>query len=236
MLSFPNQAWSHEVQTVRRSPLDALHAGRAASEIMPRLYLSDLFTARDKDTLRRLGITHIITLLEHDHRYVVATEEEETSLEDDQVGRPRIRRMRVGIADRPDVDILSWLDKTTEFIETALLENATNAVLVSCVLHPSHLADKAKVHCLQGISRSATVACAYIISKTGKSGPEAIKYVQSKRGIVCPNLGFRQQLDTFATRFVGSKRPGGRTTGGKRILGLGISSRISMLRGSGPRS
>jgi atypical dual specificity phosphatase len=62
-----------------------------------------------------------------------------------------------------------------------------------------------KVHCLQGISRSATVVCAYIIATadTSMTASEAIAFVQNKRWIVCPNIGFRAQLESYATRFVG---------------------------------
>ena len=37
------------------------------------------------------------------------------------------------------------------------------------------------------------------------TGSDAIFFVQAKRSIVCPNLGFRSQLDIYATRFMGKK-------------------------------
>ena len=37
------------------------------------------------------------------------------------------------------------------------------------------------------------------------TGADAVFFVQSKRSIVCPNLGFRSQLDIYATRFMGKK-------------------------------
>lgn len=39
---------------------------------------------------------------------------------------------------------------------------------------------------------------AFLVATMKMSGAEAIAYVQKKRPIVCPNLGFRQQLDIFA--------------------------------------
>jgi atypical dual specificity phosphatase len=53
-----------------------------------------------------------------------------------------------------------------------------------------------------GISRSATVVCAYLIATTKLSAGESIAQVQSIRGIVCPNIGFRRQLEQYATRYV----------------------------------
>lgn len=54
-----------------------------------------------------------------------------------------------------------------------------------------------------GISRSATVVAAYLVYTRKMTGADAIAYVQKKRIIVCPNLGFRQQLDVYADKHVG---------------------------------
>jgi len=51
-----------------------------------------------------------------------------------------------------------------------------------------------------GISRSATVVSAYMIATKKITSADAIAYVQKKRPVVSPNLGFRQQLDTFASK------------------------------------
>lgn len=51
-----------------------------------------------------------------------------------------------------------------------------------------------------GISRSATVVSAYLIATKKIRGANAIAFVQKKRPIVCPNLGFRQQLDVYASK------------------------------------
>ena len=58
-----------------------------------------------------------------------------------------------------------------------------------------------------GISRSATVVCAYVIATAEPSMTvsEAIAFVQSKRPAVCPNPGFRTQLESYATRFAGRR-------------------------------
>lgn len=65
---------------------------------------------------------------------------------------------------------------------------------------------------------------------------ESIAFVKAKRGIVCPNTGFRRQLEVYATRFVGRRaaeragRPSGK--GVNKISG-GIAERIRRLKTAG---
>jgi atypical dual specificity phosphatase len=59
-----------------------------------------------------------------------------------------------------------------------------------------------------GISRSATVVCAYLVATAKMTPDEAIVAVKAKRGIVCPNLGFRRQLEEYYMKQLpGSSRP-----------------------------
>lgn len=62
-----------------------------------------------------------------------------------------------------------------------------------------------QVHCMMGISRSPTVICAYLVATTDLTTSESITHVRSIRTIVCPNLGFRQQLEEYSTQFVQRK-------------------------------
>ncbi len=50
-----------------------------------------------------------------------------------------------------------------------------------------------------GISRSATVVCAYLIAHRYMEPEEAVTYVQSKRPMVCLNPGFILQLELYAS-------------------------------------
>jgi len=50
------------------------------------------------------------------------------------------------------------------------------------------------VHCSQGVSRSTTIAIAYLMWKTGKSYDDMYKVVRGKRGVTSPNVGFMCQL------------------------------------------
>jgi len=140
--------------------------------IVPRLYLTDYGTATDASELSRLSVTHVVSVLDHNLTLPDFIKDE--------------NKLHIRVQDHPGVNLLDSLERTTNFISEALTQNSTNVVLV---------------HCLMGISRSATVVCAYLIATKRMKAGEAIKYVQSKRQIVCPNIGFRRQLETYATRF-----------------------------------
>lgn len=53
---------------------------------------------------------------------------------------------------------------------------------------------KALVHCLAGVSRSATVAIAYVMQHLSLSSEEAFAFVKSRRPSVAPNFNFMGQL------------------------------------------
>ncbi|TFK51859.1 phosphatases II [Heliocybe sulcata] len=192
MLSFSSGSWQSDlINSAGATKTVVKGTARTATPILPRLYLSDVFTARDEKELKKLGITHVLSVME-----VAPTWPEEV---EGALGG----RLHVKIADRPDEDILQWLDGTTEFISDALESDKRNKVLV---------------HCFQGMSRSATVVCAYLIATMGMSPTKSISFVKSKRGIVCPNYGFVKQLQTYAIRFEGVHQPDGVATKVSRIV------------------
>ncbi|KAJ3849429.1 protein-tyrosine phosphatase-like protein [Lentinula lateritia] len=150
------------------------HSSRSkdcASLIIPRLYLSGFSTAMDDELISQLGITHVVSVLDWAPEFSASI--------------PVPNRLHINLSDYSTSNILAHLDTTTEFVKAALEENESNVVLV---------------HCFQGVSRSATVVCAYLISNAGMTAMESITFVQSKRKIVSPNNGFRKQLYLYATR------------------------------------
>ncbi|KAH9279179.1 Dual specificity protein phosphatase 14 [Echinococcus granulosus] len=56
---------------------------------------------------------------------------------------------------------------------------------------------KTAVHCMAGVSRSATMVLAYLVKHQGMSLFEAYKYVLSIRPCIHPNIGFWRQLIAY---------------------------------------
>ena len=58
-------------------------------------------------------------------------------------------------------------------------------------------ADKVYIHCTCGVSRSATIVCAYLIWKTHSNFNDVYKFIKKRRPEIDPNNGFRRQLQLF---------------------------------------
>jgi protein-tyrosine phosphatase len=59
---------------------------------------------------------------------------------------------------------------------------------------------KVYVHCVQGISRSATICLAYLIHSRKMTYNEGFNYIKEKREIANPNMTFIAQLICFYKR------------------------------------
>ncbi|KAL2093707.1 hypothetical protein ACEWY4_011019 [Coilia grayii] len=88
--------------------------------------------------------------------------------------------MRIPVNDNYCEKLLPWLDKTNAFIDKAKVSNC-----------------RVIVHCLAGISRSATIAIAYIMKTMGLSSDDAYRFVKDKRPSISPNFNFLGQLLEF---------------------------------------
>jgi len=100
-----------------------------------------------------------------------------------------IRYFRVPVLDEEDEDLLTWFPETTAFIHSCILAKKT--VLV---------------HCQAGVSRSATVVCAYLMRYGGLTFEEALDHTVRCRPCACPNIGFITQLQRFQTQLAISRR------------------------------
>lgn len=166
------------------SPLTPSHHPRPirnVSEIIPRLYISDLAFAESPNLLSSHQITHILSTLSN------------------PIFRPppsllpkQPTRLQVRIDDLPFAELVAHLPETTDFIREALESSPDARVLV---------------HCAEGISRSVSVVAAYLMAQYGWAPEEAITFIQTKRGIADPNLGFIQQLHEYARDTLGNPTP-----------------------------
>lgn len=62
---------------------------------------------------------------------------------------------------------------------------------------------KTLVHCIAGVSRSATICIAYMMKFHRMNLRQAYQHVKRKRPIIRPNVGFFEQLITFEKRLYG---------------------------------
>lgn len=131
MLSVDAPAWQTALLTAaqqrsgRHGSSSSFDRGRTASEVLPRVYLTDLFTARNETQLSALGITHVISVIEDAPMFP------QTHL---------LRTLHIPLSDSTDEDILAYLPVTTSFIHDALAESPDSRVMVSdptayCVLN-----------------------------------------------------------------------------------------------------
>ncbi|XP_051579699.1 dual specificity protein phosphatase 8-like [Myxocyprinus asiaticus] len=88
--------------------------------------------------------------------------------------------LRIPVNDSYCEKLLPWLEKTNEFIDKAKVSNCSVIV-----------------HCLAGISRSATIAIAYIMKTMGLSSDDAYRFVKDRRPSISPNFNFLGQLLEF---------------------------------------
>ncbi|KAH8827025.1 protein-tyrosine phosphatase-like protein [Flagelloscypha sp. PMI_526] len=91
------------------------------------------------------------------------------------------KHLQIEVEDSEYEDILIHFTKGVSFIEDAIRDNG-----------------RVLVHCLMGVSRSASVVSAYFMKKFQISPSEAISRIQARRSIIHPNYGFITQLGVFA--------------------------------------
>ncbi|XP_060625105.2 dual specificity protein phosphatase 13B-like [Anolis sagrei] len=137
-------------------------------QVWPNIYLGDAWAARCKRIIQSLGVTHILNAA--DGPYNINT------------GARYYRDLPVqyyGVQafDDTSFDISIFFYDAADFIHKALNTEG----------------GKVFVHCAMGLSRSATLVLAYLMIYENLTLVEALKAVDSHRGI-CPNTGFLSQL------------------------------------------
>ncbi len=92
---------------------------------------------------------------------------------------------RIPVRDVEWEELSAYFHQTADFIQNALKESPNNKVYV---------------HCVCGVSRSATLVASWLIKYCGYKADEAVEYLKSKREVVDPNSGFLEQLRIFETQ------------------------------------
>ncbi|RKP27251.1 protein-tyrosine phosphatase-like protein, partial [Syncephalis pseudoplumigaleata] len=86
----------------------------------------------------------------------------------------------ITVDDRPATNLLQYFHDTYRFIDECIEQGG-----------------RVLVHCMAGISRSATIVIAYLMRKHQWSVDVAMQTVRQSRPIIKPNAGFRRQLALY---------------------------------------
>lgn len=127
----------------------------------------------DRKYLKREGFTHVLNMAEGQGMGFVNTDE-------NFYRNMGITYLGIRAHDMMSYSLDRYFMEAIQFIDEAL-----------------HRGGKILVHCVQGVSRSATIVIAYLILKRQMRASTALRYVFSKRWIR-PNDGFLKQLAAFS--------------------------------------
>jgi atypical dual specificity phosphatase len=160
------------------SPIDGTQFTPRATEIVPNLYISDLYTATDVSFL----MSHCIT-----HRLSVQMEPVEPPY-----SNFALKMKHIPLADKCDARLWMYLDTAADWIHAALTkEDGRSNVLV---------------HCRWGKSRSVALLAGYLMKYRGMALSDALAFIQTKREISQPNSGFMRQLKAYEEGMKGHRR------------------------------
>ncbi|XP_044280480.1 dual specificity protein phosphatase 22 isoform X1 [Varanus komodoensis] len=118
--------------------------------------------------------------------------------------RPMLEGMKylcIPAADSPSQNLARHFKESIEFIHECRLRGE------SCL-----------VHCLAGVSRSATLVVAYVMTITAFGWEDALSVVRASRSCANPNAGFQRQLEEFEKNDVAHFREWLRATYGESPL------------------
>ena len=134
------------------------------------LFLGDGFMSEEKNVMINLKITHIINVTKCFFML-------------DEKIKKKIAYLQLQIDDSAAETISKFFDKACDFIDQALKQN-NNKKKKNVVF----------VHCMAGISRSASIMIAYLMKMKKYTLCEAYIHVKKCRPRISPNSGFLKEL------------------------------------------
>ncbi|XP_062383070.1 dual specificity phosphatase 29-like isoform X1 [Sardina pilchardus] len=153
-------------------------------EVVPRIYIGDMYAAKDKRLLQGHNISYVLNAAHG--KYNVNTG---ASFYRDT----KITYHGVEAFDMSSFDLSPFFYSAATFIKNAM-DTPGGKVLV---------------HCAMGLSRSSSLVLAYLMIHENKTLPDAIKAVAENRNI-CPNQGFLEQLRQLDKELYSQRRTGNR--------------------------
>ncbi len=102
------------------------------------------------------------------------------------INDPTVTTYKVTIDDTPQAKLGNHFDRLVDKIH----ENSKHG-------------RKTLVHCVAGVSRSASICIAYLMKYKGLTLIKAYSHVKSRRSVIRPNAGFFQQLIEYEKKLYG---------------------------------
>ncbi|XP_028279096.1 dual specificity protein phosphatase 13-like [Parambassis ranga] len=145
-------------------------------EVWPNLYIGNVAAAQSRKTLHKLSITHVLN----------AAHAKQGSIGDQRFYGDTCVYYGIPAEDSNHFDLSQYFRSAAEFVHKALKSKD----------------GKVLVHCIMGVSRSATLVLAYLMLQQHLSLRDALRHVVQKRPIY-PNRNFLSlllKLDEQLTR------------------------------------
>ena len=136
----------------------------APGAVLPELFLGSIGAAYNKESLQKLGITHILTCamgikprFPDDFKYEI-----------------------LNCLDSPNQNVLQYVDQANQFLNEAFSHNVADQPPKNKVL----------VHCFAGKSRATAFTIAYLMKERKINLKDGLELVWKVRSIAAPNPGF----------------------------------------------
>ncbi|KXJ12192.1 dual specificity protein phosphatase 14 [Exaiptasia diaphana] len=113
-----------------------------------------------------------------------------------------VKCMVININDNSDADISLYFDMVADKIDAVKKENG-----------------RVLVHCVAGVSRSATLVIAYLMKYYKMTLKDSHDFVKKKRSIISPNYGFWNHLIDYEKKLFGKSTVEKKETAKKKDVG-----------------
>ncbi len=155
-----------------------------AHHVADNVYLGNLASGCNLERLRELKVTRVVSVM----------------IGASAVFPSHFAYTIVPVRDLPHENLLRHLEDTTRVISEAVQKG--EVVYVHCAAGAAGSARSLFLLLFYevvfpGVSRSATVVCAWLMRSRGLSHEQAIAFLRERRAVVRPNPGFVAQLRTF---------------------------------------
>ncbi|CAF4069506.1 unnamed protein product [Rotaria magnacalcarata] len=143
------------------------------SLVLPHLYLGSMKDRTNSTLMVKNKVKRVLCIIDVPDMVIDRDEYKPTHL------------LNIPAADAQQQDLAQYFEKCIEFIHQARIEH-----------------ENILVHCQAGISRSATVVVAYVMTIGDYDVEKALQIVKGARGYIHPNPGFLSQLKRYYTNDV----------------------------------